>query len=259
MIPPLALAATVAAAFAAGVIDAMVGGGGLLQLPALFAALPGTAPPTLLGTSKLAGFMGTGAAAWRYGRHVPLPARVIAPGCALGIAGGLLGAALATHTSPALYRPLVPVLLITVLLLSLAARGFGLAHQPRYDGRRLPAALAGVSLIAVYDGFFGPGTGTFLMFMLIRVLGFDFLHASAMARVLNVATNLAALAWFCAHGNVMPALGLTMGVANVCGALIGTRLALRGGSPLVRKAFVFVVALLIVKTAVDAWPLFRLP
>ena len=246
-------AAIVPAAFLAGIVDSVVGGGGLLQLPVLFSALPDTPPATLLGTSKLAGALGTGVAAARYSRHVTLPWRLLAGGCLIGVGGGLLGAVLATRVTPALYRPLVPVLLALVLLGTLSARNLGLHHEPRFDGRRVPAAAGWVTVIAIYDGFFGPGTGSFLMYLLVRALRFDFLHAAAGARVLNVSTNVAALGWFALHGAVLPELGLAMAAANIAGSLIGTRLALRGGAPLVRRAFVMVVALLIVKTGIDGW------
>lgn len=253
MIATAATAGVIGAAFCAGAVDAMVGGGGLLQLPALFGAFPGAAPATLLGTSKLAGAMGTGTAAWRYGRRVSLPWRLLAPGCALALAGGLAGATLATRAPVALFRPLVPVLLTLVWVATLSMRGFGAVHDPRYARHTLLAGAAWILVIGVYDGFFGPGTGSFLMFMLVRTQAFDFLHASAAARVLNLSTNAAALAWFGARGHVLPALGLTMGAANMAGSLLGTRLALRGGARFVRRVFLVVVAALIIKTARDAW------
>lgn len=241
------------AAFCAGIVDAMVGGGGLLQVPALFSALPGIAPAVLLGTSKLAGAMGTSVAAWRYATRLELPWRSLAPGCILGVAGGLAGAALATRAPVAWFRPLVPVLLAVVLACTLVMRRLGEAHAPQSSRRTLVAGAFAVTVIAVYDGFFGPGTGSFFMFALIRTQGFDFLHASGAARVLNVSTNIAALGWFLAHGDLFPVLGLAMGAANMAGSLVGTRFALRGGTQTVRRAFIVVVLGLIVKTGRDAW------
>jgi uncharacterized membrane protein YfcA len=106
-----------------------------------------------------------------------------------------------------------------------------------------------IGLIGFYDGFFGPGTGSFLMFVFVRLYGFDFLHAAASARVLNVATNGAALIYFGSHGYVLWQIGLGMAICNMAGALLGTRLALRGGSTFVRKIFIVVVTLLILRTA----------
>jgi uncharacterized protein len=242
------------AAFMAGLIDAMVGGGGLIQLPALLAALPSTAPPTLLGTSKLAGVFGTGSAALRYARDVQIPWKVVLPGAGLAFAAALGGAATVSVVPPDLFRPLVPFMLTAVLAYTVARKDFGRSHAPRrLEGSRLALAIALIVAIGFYDGFFGPGTGSFLMILFIRLFGFDFLNASASARVLNVATNLAALSAFGAQGHVLVGLGLAMAACNVAGALLGARLALRHGSGLVRKVFIVLVSALIARTAYDAW------
>lgn len=242
-----------AAAFVAGGIDAIVGGGGLIQVPALFTALPSALPSTLLGTSKLAGLAGTASAAARYVRSVAVPWRTIVPAMALASLASLLGAAAVTHVSPRLFRPLVPVALLVVLGYTLAHRDLGRVHAPRMHGRR--GAFGGLALIALiggYDGFFGPGTGSFLMLLFVRHYGFDFLNAAAAARCVNVATNAMALAWFGAHGAVLWPLGIAMALANVAGAQLGARLALRRGAGFVRALFVVIVGALIAKTAWDA-------
>jgi len=247
------LTGVVIAAFCAGIVDAMVGGGGLLQVPALFAALPSVPPAVLLGTSKLAGALGTSSAAWRYCRRISLPWGLIGPGCAIGLVGGLCGAALATRAPVAVFRPLVPVLLALVLIGTLTLRNAGATHAPATGRRSAMIAHGWIAIIGVYDGFFGPGTGSFFMFMLVRTQSFDFLNASAAARVLNVSTNVAALGWFVAHGDILPGLGLAMGAANMAGSLLGTRIALRGGSAVVRRVFILVVCALIIRTSRDAW------
>jgi uncharacterized membrane protein YfcA len=253
-----ALAAVLGAAFLAGVVDAMVGGGGLIQLPALLTAFPATAPPTLLGTSKLAGVFGTASAAWRYSRTVTIPWRFVVPAGAFAFLASLGGAATVTHVPPDLFRPLVPVMLTVVLIYTLLRKDLGAVHAPRALSRgALAAGLLLVGMIGFYDGFFGPGTGSFLMLLLIRLYGFDFVNAAASARVLNVATNAAALSWFAGHGHVLWAVGLAMAVANVAGSQLGTRLALTRGAGFVRGVFVAVVSALIAKTAWDAlrtWP-----
>lgn len=239
-----------AAAFGAGCIDAMVGGGGLIQLPALFGVYPNAPPPTLVGTSKFAGFFGTSSAVARFAGKVAIPWRELFPlGICVLITGGL-GALVATRVPPDIFRPLVPVLLVCVLIYLLRRKELGGTHAPRAFGGRhhLFGALL-IAAIGFYDGFFGPGTGSFLMFVFVRLYGFDFLHAAASARVLNVATNGAALVYFGVNGHVMWALGLGMAACNVAGAALGTRLALRGGSAFVRKVFIVVVSLLIVRTA----------
>lgn len=244
----------IVAAFLAGLIDAMVGGGGLVQLPALFSAFPQAAPAQLLGTSKLAGVFGTASAAWRYATHVRLPWKVLLPGAAVAFVASLAGAMTVSHVPPDLFRPLVPVLLTVVLVYTLWRKDLGRHHAPTtFTRRQQIAAGAMIAAIGYYDGFFGPGTGSFLMILFIRQFGFDFLHASASARVLNVATNVAALSWFGVRGEVLWLLGAGMAVANVAGAQTGTRLALRHGSGLVRVMFICVVSALIVKTGYDAY------
>jgi uncharacterized membrane protein YfcA len=244
------LAGLLGAAFLAGGVDAIVGGGGLIQLPALFAALPAAPPATLLGTSKLAGLAGTSSAALRYARAVPIPWRRLAPAGAIAFAGALAGAVTVTHVPAAAFRPLVPVLLTAVLAYTLLQHDLGHAHAPRALDRA--ATLGGgatVGAIAFYDGFFGPGTGSFLMLLFVRHYGYDFLNAAASARVLNAATNVAALAWFGSRGHILWPTGLAMAAANVAGAQLGTRLALERGARFVRGVFITVVALLIARTA----------
>jgi uncharacterized membrane protein YfcA len=238
------------AAFGAGLIDAMAGGGGLIQVPALFAVYPATAPPTLLGTSKFAGIFGTASAVLRYARKVTIPWRALAPLALFVLGASLAGAKLATIVSADVFRPLVPVMLLVVLIYMLWRKDLGAEHSPRgFTGRHHLAGALLIGAIGLYDGFFGPGTGSFLMFVFVRFYGFDFLHAGAAARALNVVTNGAALAYFAARGHVLWHVGAAMAVCNVAGSILGARLALRGGSALVRKAFIIVVSALILRTA----------
>ena len=256
--PDPTLLTLLAAAFGAGAIDAVVGGGGLLQLPALFAALPSVAPAALLGTSKLAGFAGTSSAAIHFLRTVRLPPRALMAGLAIAFASALAGAMTVTRLHATSLRPLVPVLLLVVLILTVRDKSLGEDHAPRshrIDGHLFNALC--VAGIGFYDGFFGPGTGSFLMMFAVRRLGFDFVHAAAAARVLNVATNLAALAWFVHSGNILLGVGLAMGVANVAGAQVGARLALRRGTRFVRGMLIIVVCALIARTGWDALLLMR--
>jgi uncharacterized membrane protein YfcA len=151
-------------------------------------------------------------------------------------------------------RRLLPLILVGVLIYTLARKELGRHHAPRFTGRHeaMAAATLGVT-IGFYDGFFGPGTGSFFVFLFVRWLGYDFLHASASAKLLNTTSNLAALLLFAAKGHVWWHLALAMAVANVVGSLIGTRLALKHGSGFVRGAFILVVGALILKTGYDAW------
>jgi uncharacterized membrane protein YfcA len=247
------IAFVLVAAVGAGCIDAMAGGGGLVQLPALFAAYPGAPHTTLLGTGKLAGLAGTTSAIARFIRHVRVDWALVLPAAAGAFVASLAGAWVATLVPAERFRPLVPVLLAGVLLYTLLHRDLGREHLPkRYgpQGRWLAAASA--SAIGLYDGFFGPGTGSFLVFLFVRGFGLDFLHASASAKIVNASTNVGAILLFGLTGELYWLLGLAMAVCNVAGAQVGSHLAIRRGSGLVRKVFIVVVGSLIAKTAWDA-------
>jgi len=175
------------------------------------------------------------------------------PAAGGAFAAALVGAWLATGVSPERFRALVPLLLSFVLVYTLLNRDLGRDHRPRVLGRHgrwLAAGTAGI--IGLYDGFFGPGTGSFLVFLFVRVFGLDFLHASASAKIVNAATNAAAIILFGMTGELFWLLGLSMSVCNIVGAQFGSHLAIRRGSALVRKVFLVVVFALIAKTAWDA-------
>jgi uncharacterized membrane protein YfcA len=242
------------ASLMAGFVDSIVGGGGLILLPALFAIHPSAPPATLLGVNKGSSVWGTAAATWQYTRRVRLPWRAVGVGAVLALAGSLAGAWWVTVVSPDLLRRMLPVVLVGVFLYTLARKDFGQTHAPRLQGRGETGAMAGLGLvIGFYDGFFGPGTGSFLVFLLVRWLGYDFLHASAAAKVLNMASNLAALGLFAWKGHVWWHVVVFTAVANVVGSLAGTRMALQHGTGFVRVFFMLVVGALIVKTGWNAY------
>lgn len=241
------------AAFLAGLVDAVVGGGGLIQIPVLFSVFPREVPATLLGTSKLAGIFGTGAAAVNYARRVRMAWSAAAPAAAAALLLSFAGAYTVTRVPGDFVRTLLPFVLVAVAIYTFRKKDFGSIHAPLHSGRseRLIALGMG-ALIGFYDGFFGPGTGSFLIFLYVRFFGFDFLSASAAAKVVNVACNFSALMWFGYSGHLLWQLGLLMAVCQVAGSLVGTRLAIRHGSVFVRKLFLIVVSLLVVKTSYDA-------
>ena len=240
------------AAFVAGTVDAVVGGGGLIQIPALFTVYPGESAATLFGTNKCASVVGTANATWRYARRVVMPWRTILPAALAAFAFSYLGAAAVAWLPKDAVRPLILALLVFAAVYTLKKKEFGEQHRPAYSGHReLVYAMLLGGVIGFYDGFFGPGTGSFLIFLFVRFFGFDFLHASAGAKVVNVATNLAALAYFVPNGHVLPLLAAAMALANVCGSVAGTWLALRHGSRFIRQVFLILVAVLIVKFARD--------
>jgi uncharacterized protein len=242
------------ASLLAGGIDAVVGGGGLIQIPAPFAVYPNESPATLFGTNKCASVVGTANATWRYARQVHMPWRTILPAAAAAFAFSYLGAAAVAWLPKDAVRPLILVLLVIAAVYTLKRKDFGQLHRPAYVGYlELTYAVLLGGVIGFYDGFFGPGTGSFLIFLFVRFFGFDFLHASAGAKVVNVATNLAALAYFVPNGYLLPLLAVLMAAANVSGSMAGTWLALRHGSIFVRKVFLALLSALIVKFAWDTF------
>ena len=242
------------AALFAGLVDAVVGGGGLIQLPALFSVLPQTVPASLFGTNKFSAIWGTLFAARTYARKISVEWGTAIPASGAALLFSFAGAWLVTAFPPDLIRKTLPFLLLAVAIYVAIRKDFGASHVPRFSGARETwMALATGAGIGFYDGFFGPGTGSFLLFLFVRFFGFDFLGASAVAKIVNVACNFAALIWFGYAGHVLWRLGLLMAICNICGAMIGTRVALKGGSVFIRKAFLVVVGVLILKTARDAF------
>ena len=242
------------ASLLAGFVDAIVGGGGLILLPALFATFPSTPPATLLGTNKAGSVWGTAMATWQYSRRVEMRWHAMLPAALVGFSASFAGAWAVTVVSPDFLRKLLPLVLVAVLGYTLAKKELGRHHTPRYSGRAewIAASLIGAT-IGFYDGFFGPGTGSFFVFLLVRVLGYDFLNASASAKLLNVATNIAALILFSIKGHVWWHFAVPLALANVIGSVLGTHMALKHGTGFVRYIFIIVVSVLILKTGYDGF------
>lgn len=242
-------------AFVAGFVDAIVGGGGLIQLPALFVFLPrelAASVPLVFGTNKLSSLCGTSVAVWQYSRRVPIPWRSILPATAAAFLFSALGVRVLQSVHSDFLKPLTLVLLVAVAIYTYWRKSFGHVHAPKFlaDRERLLAVMVG-TVIGFYDGFFGPGTGSFLIFIFIGLFGFNFLTASASAKAINCATNLAAVLIFAWHGDVLYHYALPMGACNVAGALLGTRLALLRGNRFVRVLFLGVVAVMIARFAYE--------
>lgn len=242
------------ASFFAGLVDAIVGGGGLILVPALFATFPSTSPATLLGTNKSAAICGTFFASVQFSRQVQLRWKVLLPAALMALAGAFAGAWTVTQVDPAFMRRLLPVILAVVFLYTITNKHLGATHDPRHQGWHEIAIACAIGMaIGFYDGFFGPGTGSFFIFLLVRLLGYDFLNASASAKVLNVATNLSSLVLFALKGHIWWQIGLSMAAANILGSLVGSRLAIKHGTAFVRKIFLVVVSALILKTLYDGF------
>ena len=240
------------AAAYAGWIDAVSGGGGLVQRPALLILLPGASPAQVLATNKLSSVFGTTAAATTYYRQARPDLRTALPMAGIALVGAALGALSASALPVEVFRPVVLVLLVVVATYVLRNPGAGQEQSLRWDGRRhhVAAGLGGLAL-GFYDGIFGPGTGAFLVFLLVSLLGYSFLQASAKARIVNVATNIGALIVFIPQGAPLWRLGLLMGLCNVAGGWLGAHTAIRRGSGFVRVVFLVVVAGLVLRLAYD--------
>ena len=239
-------------AFFAGAIDAAVGGGGLIQIPALMSVMPQMAAATVFGTNKLASIFGTASAAWSYFKQVKLPWQLLVVVASCAFVTAFLGAASVTLIPTEILRPFVLVMLIVIAIYTLIKKQFGQQHQQQIMNQKtLTIAAVGSLMIGFYDGIFGPGTGSFFIFYFIRYLKVDFLHASALAKIANLTTNLAALSFFVPSGHVLVLLGLLMAGCNVLGSVLGVKMALRYGSGFIRILFLVLVTLLIVRLSMQ--------
>ncbi len=243
------------AAGAAGWVDAVSGGGGLLQLPALFIALPAGTEVNALATNKLSSIFGTATAARTYIKHLNPDWKTALPMASVAFVFSALGAATA-HTVPTEYFGTgVVIALVLVWVWTFFNPLMGAVGNMRWSGRKrhYVAAVGVGAVIGFYDGIFGPGTGSFLLIALVGLMGYSFLSASSTAKIVNLGTNLAALLVFGFSGSILWMLGLLMAVCNMGGAYFGARTAIRRGSPFVRIVFLTIVAILIVRLAWDLW------
>jgi uncharacterized membrane protein YfcA len=238
-------------AFLAGFIDAVVGGGGLIQLPALLVFLPADSSRTLApiwGTNKFSSICGTSMAVVNYTRRVQLHWPLIFPAALAALVFSFLGTRAVAHMRREALEPVVLVLMIAVAIYTFRKKDFGNLHAPRLTPARATtlAIVTGV-VIGFYDGFFGPGTGSFLIFIFIGVFGFDFLHASANAKIINFATNLASVTYLAATHNILYRYAIPMALCNVLGSVTGTTLAILKGNRFVRALFLVVVSGMILR------------
>lgn len=247
------IAFLVVAALVAGWVDAVVGGGGLIQLPALLIGLSAsTEPATILGTNKLSSVWGTATSSVTYAIKIRPDWRTILPLVAGSALGAAVGAQLAKLLPKDYFTPIVLVALVVVGLYTWRRPQLGLVSARKHDGHAHYGRTAVIGLgVGAYDGFLGPGTGSFFVILLVGVLGYGFLEASAKAKIANLVTNLSAIAVFAVHGSVLWQLGLLMGAANLVGGFLGARTAINRGNSFVRKVFLVVVSALVVKLAYD--------
>ncbi len=250
---PGVLVLVLVAALAAGWIDAVVGGGGLLQLPALL-LVPGMSPVQALATNKLAAIFGTTTSAVTYYRRVHPDLRTALPMAAAALLSSFAGASVAAALPATVFKPVIVVALIAIAAFTVLRPSLGEVTALRHSGRRHHGVAGAVGAgIGFYDGILGPGTGSFLVFAMVAMLGYDFLNASAKAKIVNVATNLGALFFFVPYGAVFWGLGLVLGAANMLGGYLGSRTATSRGSRFIRVVFLVVVTALIGGVGWDVW------
>lgn len=238
--------------FIGGFIDAVVGGGGLIQMPALLINLPQTPLPTLFGTNKIAALAGTSIAATQYARRVKFNYKllfVVAIGAALA---SFFGAKIVSKINVATLKPLILVILIAIGIYTFLKKDLGaVATKTLNINKQLFYGTFIGLIVGFYDGFFGPGTGSFFVLGFVVILGFQFIEASAYSKIINCITNISALIVFIRQGNYLLNIALIMAIANIVGSVIGTKMALKNGNSFVRIVFLIIVLLMILRYSYD--------
>ena len=236
------------AMFSSGFIDAIAGGGGLIQTPAMLLTFPDRNPVSVVATSKTAAFFGTSTAAIQYRKSIKTDPRLLVAMVIPAFIGASFGALLASHISPESYKSSIFAIMIAIFIYTLFKPDLGKVHVEKHSPRRLMVigALA-ASLIGFYDGLIGPGTGTMLMIALVAIMGFAFVGASAIAKVVNATTNLASIIVVGLRIGFMWKLGLLLAVANLIGGYLGSHMAIKRGSSFIRVFYLIVTGLLILR------------
>ena len=231
------------AALVAGFIDAIVGGGGLVQTPATLITLPDYQVATLLGTTKIPSFLGTSMAAYQYARKVKLNGRLLAIMCAIALLMAFVGSVTVSMVSNAFMKPIIFLMLILVAVYTWTKKDFGTANITNLSSKKeLLYACVFAMIIGFYDGFIGPGAGSFLVLFFISILGYDFLKAGAHAKFVNLATNMGSILYFSSHGHILYQYAIPMAICNFTGSMFGARLAILKGNRFIRVFFLLVIA-----------------
>ena len=241
-------------AFAAGFIDAIVGGGGLIQTPAALVLLPHYGVATIIGTLKIPAFCGTSFAAVQYARKVDMNWRLLVIMTAIACCSAFCGSYLLSQVHNDFMKPLLLVILIAVAVYTYSKKNFGTHTQRQHTNQQQTWYAVAISvIIGFYDGFVGPGAGSFLVLAFITLLGFDFLKASANAKLVNMATNLGSIIFFLGNGRILFAIAIPMAICNAAGGALGARLAIIKGNRFIRIFFLIIVTGTIIRFAYDVF------
>lgn len=242
------LALLALAMFFAGFVDAIAGGGGLIQTPAMLLALPDRDPVSVVATSKTAAFFGTTTAAIKYRRHIKTDARLLLAMVIPAFIGACFGALLASEISPESFKSAIFFMMIAIFIYTLFKPDLGKVNVEKHSPRKL-MVIGGIAAFAIgfYDGLIGPGTGTMLMIALVAIMGFAFVGASAIAKVVNATTNLASIIVVGLKIGILWKLGLLLGIANLAGGYTGSMMAIKKGSGFIRIFYLIVTGLLIAR------------
>jgi uncharacterized membrane protein YfcA len=236
------------AMFSAGFVDAIAGGGGLIQTPAMLLSFPDRNPVSVVATSKTAAFFGTTTAAIKYRKSIKSDPKLLWAMVLPAFIGACFGALLASHISPDIFKVAIFYMMIAIFFYTLLKPDLGKVHVEKHSPRRLLIiGSIAATLIGFYDGLIGPGTGTMLMIALVAIMGFAFVGASAIAKVVNATTNLASIIVVGLRIGIMWKLGLLLGVANLLGGYVGSHLAIQKGSSFIRIFYLIVTGLLILR------------
>jgi uncharacterized membrane protein YfcA len=240
--------------FLAGLIDAVVGGGGLIQMPALLIAHPSTDLPTLFGTNKIAALSGTSISAVQYSKRIKFNHRLLIVVCLFAGLASFLGAKVVGYMDVNTLKPVILVVLVVIAVYTFYKKDLGAIQTKQLSRSKqfLYGSLLGL-VVGFYDGFFGPGTGSFFVLGFVVILGFEFIQASAYAKVVNCLTNISALLVFLRQGQYLLELAVVMAISNMIGNFIGTRLAFKKGNTFIRSIFLIVVTQMIVRYGYDVF------
>jgi uncharacterized membrane protein YfcA len=249
---PITLVSLVLLAFIAGFIDAIVGGGGFIQLPALLVNFPNTALPSLMGTNKIAGFSGTFVSAIQYGKRIKFDYRLLLFISLATFVFSYLGASVVSYLNSEQLKPVILLILIVMAIYTFIKKDLGqIQSKSLSQKQKLFYGLLLGAFVGFYDGFFGPGAGSFLVLGFVMIFGFEFIMASAYSKFINCVSNFGALYVFISQGNYLLEIALLMAVCNITGSLIGTKLAFQKGNGFIRILFLVIVSFLILRFAYD--------